>query len=52
MASAGAVGLASSRALARLLLVVAGLAVLLPLLPFLLLGGLVWSFMKRPAVSA
>lgn len=33
-------------------LVVAVLAVLLPLLPFLLLGVLVWSFMKRPAVAA
>lgn len=33
-------------------LVVAGLAVALPLLPFVLLGLVVWSFLKRPAVSA
>lgn len=35
-------------------LVVAGLAVLLPLVPFVLLGLVVWSFLKRPgrAVSA
>lgn len=29
-------------------LIVAALAVLLPLVPFVLLGLLVWSFMKRP----
>ena len=28
--------------------VVAVLALLLPLLPFLLLGGLIWAFMRRP----
>ena len=33
-------------------LVVAALAVLLPLVPFLLLGLVVWSFMKRPAATA
>jgi hypothetical protein len=60
---AGAVGMLAMLALAPLLLVgvggalvvglvVAGLAVLLPLVPFLLLGLVVWSFLKRPAVSA
>ena len=33
-------------------LVVAAVALLLPLLPFLLLGGLVWAFMRRPAAAA
>jgi len=32
--------------------VVAALAVLLPLVPFLLLGLVVWSFLKRPAATA
>jgi hypothetical protein len=61
--AAGLLGMVAMVALAPLLLVgvggvalaaivVAGLAVLLPLLPFLLIGALVWSFMKRPAVSA
>ncbi|MEZ5417629.1 MAG: hypothetical protein R2708_09825 [Vicinamibacterales bacterium] len=64
-AVAGLVGMVAMLALAPVLLVgvggvllvglvVAGLAVLLPLVPFLLLGLLVWSFLKRPgpAVSA
>jgi len=32
--------------------IVAVLALLLPLLPFLLLGGLVWAFMRRPVAAA
>lgn len=62
-AVAGLVGMLAMLALAPVLLlvvggvfvaglVVAGLAVLLPLLPFVLLGLLVWSFLKRPAVAA
>ena len=37
---------------ALVVLVAGAFAVLLPLLPFLLLGVLVWSFMKRPAATA
>lgn len=33
-------------------LVIALLAALLPLVPFILLGLVVWSFLKRPAVTA
>lgn len=33
-------------------LVIALLAALLPLVPFILLGLVVWSFLKRPAVAA
>ena len=62
-AVAGLVGMLAMLALAPVLLlvvggvfvvglVVAGLAVLLPLLPFVLLGLIVWSFLKRPAVAA
>ena len=62
-AVAGLVGMLAMLAIAPVLLVVvggvfvvgheiAGLAVLLPLLPFVLLGLVVWSFLKRPAVVA
>jgi hypothetical protein len=33
-------------------LFVAAVAILLPLVPFILLGLVVWSFLKRPAVPA
>src|SRR5262245_31575796 len=36
---------------ALLVLVVGAFALLLPLLPFVLLGVLVWSFMKRPVAA-
>ena len=60
---AGALGMVVMLALAPLLvvgvggaivvgLVVAALAALLPLVPFILLGLVVWSFLKRPAVAA
>lgn len=59
----GLVGMVALVALAPLLIVAVGgalvvglgvafLAVALPLLPFLLIGVLVWSFLKRPAVAA
>jgi hypothetical protein len=64
-AVAGLLGMLAMLALAPVLLVivggtllvgivVAGLAVLLPLVPFVLLGLVIWSFLKRPgpAVSA
>jgi hypothetical protein len=31
--------------------IVAVLALILPLLPFLLLGGLVWAFIRRPSMA-
>ncbi len=60
---AGAVGMLAMLALAPVLLVgiggalvvglvIAALAALLPLVPFILLGLVVWSFLKRPAVTA
>ena len=60
---AGALGMVLMLALAPLLvvgvggaivvgLVVAALAALLPLVPFILIGLVVWSFLKRPAVAA
>lgn len=60
---AGALGMLAMLALAPVLivgvggvlvvgLVVAVVAALLPLVPFILLGLLVWSFLKRPAVAA
>lgn len=60
---AGAFGMMAMLALAPLVvvgvggvivvgLVIAALAALLPLIPFILLGLVVWSFLKRPAVPA
>lgn len=60
---AGALGMLAMLALAPVLLlgvggalvvglVIAALAALLPLIPFILLGLVVWSFLKRPAVTA
>ena len=60
---AGALGMLAMVVFAPLLLVgvggalvvgltVAALAALLPLVPFVLLGLIVWSFLKRPAVAA
>ncbi len=60
---AAVLGLAAMLALAPILavgvggalvvgLVIAALAVLLPLVPFVLLGLIVWSFWKRPAAVA
>jgi len=62
-AVAGLVGMLAMLALAPVLvvgvggaivvgLVVAAVAALLPLLPFILLGLVVWSFLKRPAPAA
>jgi hypothetical protein len=59
----GLLGMLALVALAPLLLIAVGgalvvglgvalLAVALPLLPFILIGVLVWSFLKRPAVAA
>ncbi len=60
--AAAAVGLVAVLALAPVLavgvggvlvvgLIVAALAVLLPLIPFVLLGLIVWSFLKRPPAA-
>jgi hypothetical protein len=60
--AAAAVGLVAMLALAPVLavgvggvlvvgLIVAALAVLLPLIPFVLLGLIVWSFLKRPPAA-
>ena len=60
---AGALGMLAMLALAPAILVGVGgvivvglvialLAALLPLVPFILLGLVVWSFLKRPAVTA
>ncbi len=59
----GALGMLAMLALAPVLVVAVGgaivvglvialLAALLPLVPFILLGLVVWSFLKRPAVAA